>query len=178
MEITKPNDIFIATINNPNSTTYDLMSAQLSPDNTSLFPKEEYKASKYVQEKFKTPDGKFDDIAFNNFFALAENHYKEMTDDAYLKSLDEVEYSPFDITRPKNAKTFKVNVEFSKEINPLKQLYSRTGINSIDASPLSLREIAQQGKIFDPETNSWSEESVNDLTLLDKFFGDTLIYGQ
>lgn len=178
MEITKPNDIFVATLNNPNATTYDFMSAQLNPTNTSLFLKEEYKDSDFVKNKFKTEDGKFDDVAFDNFYAKAKNHYEEMTNEDYIRSLDQVQYSPFDVTRPKDAKVFKVDVEFSKDINPLRELYSRTAINSIDSNTLSLREIAQQGKIFNPKTKTWSEESVNDLSILDKFFGDTLVYAQ
>lgn len=178
MEIQKPNDILVATINNPNSSTYDLMSAGLTPDNTSLFPdKEVYKQSDYIKELF-TQDGKFDDIAFNNAYSVASKHYEDMSNEAYLKSLSEVEYSPFDITRPAKSKTFKVNVDFEKEINPFRQTYSKIGINSIQDSDLSLREIAQQEKIFDPKTNTWSEKSANDLSLLGKLFGDTLVYAQ
>lgn len=178
MEIKKANDIFVATINNPEATTYDLTSLQLTPENTSLYTKEEYKSSKLVQDKFKTPEGEFDDIAFNHAFDKAASHYSEMTDDDYLKGLNTVMYSPFDVTRPKNAETFKVEVEFSKDYNPFKQLYSRTGINSIDENPLSLRELAQREKVFDPTTKTWSDQSANDMGILNKFFGDTLVYAQ
>jgi hypothetical protein len=179
MKITKPNDILVATINNPNSSTYDLMSIGLTPENTSFFPdKDTYKSSNYIKDIFKTEDGKFDDVSFDNFYNLASYHYQNMSDEVYLKSLDEVEYSPFDITRPKEAKTFKVGVKFEKEINPFRQLYSRTGINSIDESPFSLREIAQQEKIYDPDTDTWSDKSANDISLLKKLFGETLVYAQ
>ena len=154
MEIRKPNDIFVATINNPQATTYDLMTLDLNPANTDLLSKDEYKESKYVKDMFTGEDGKFDDIAFNNAYTAAAYHFQEMTDDKYLQSLSEVQYSPFDITRPKDAKTFNVNVEFAKDFNPFKDRYSRSGINSIDPSSFSLRELAQQSKIFDPKTNS------------------------
>ena len=154
MEITKPNDMFVASVNNPNATTYDLMSTDLNATNTSLYSKDQYKESKFAQDTFKTPDGKFDDMAFNNAFNIASNHYQELTNDVYLKGLDEVSYSPFDVTRPKDAQTFKVSVDFEKDFNPFKQTYSRSAINSIDDSNLSLREIAQQNKVFDPETDS------------------------
>ena len=152
MEIKKPNDIFVATINNPNATTYDLMTLNLNPDNTELLSKDDYTESKSVKDMFTDEDGKFDELAFNNAYSLAAAHFLEMTDDKYIKSLSEVQYSPFDITRPKNAKTFNVNVEFSKDYNPFKDKYSRSGINSIDQSNLSLREIAQQSKVYDPKT--------------------------
>ena len=178
MEITKPNDMFVASINNPNATTNDLMSLKLDANNTSLFSKDEYKATKLVQDKFKTPDGKFDDLAFNNAYTQASNHYAQMTNDDYVKSLSQVTYSPFDVTRPKDAKTSSIDVEFSKDFNPFKQLYSRSGINSIDDSQFSLRELAQQEKVFDVKTNTWSKESLNNGNLLDKFFGQTLVYAQ
>lgn len=178
MEIRKPNDIFVATINNPQATTYDLMTLDLNPDNTDLLSKDEYKESKYVKDMFTGEDGKFNDIAFDNAYTAAAYHFQEMTDDKYIQSLSEVQYSPFDITRPKDAKTFNVNVEFAKDFNPFKDRYSRSGINSIDPSSFSLRELAQQSKVFDPKTNSWSEKSANDLSFRDKFFGDTLVYAQ
>jgi len=178
MEITKPNDILVASLNNPSATTNDLMSMHLNPDNTSLFSKEDYKASKFIQDKFQTKDGKFDDTTFDAAYNLASAHYKQMSDDEYIKGLDKIQYSPFDVTRPKDAKTFKVDVEFSKDVNPFKQTYGRTGLNSIDESDFSLRQIAQQNKVFDPDTNTWSKESANDLGLMDKLFGSTLVYAQ
>jgi hypothetical protein len=38
--------------------------------------------------------------------------------------------------------------------------------------------LAQQSKVFDPETNTWSDKSLNDLGILDKVFGETLVYAQ
>ena len=48
----------------------------------------------------------------------------------------------------------------------------------MDESPLSLREIAQLNKVYDPETDTWSETAATDFSLLNKFFGDTLVYAQ
>ena len=154
MEISKPNDIFVATLNNPEATSYDLMSLNINPENTSLYSKDEYKQTKLIQDKFKDADGVFDDLAFDEAFNKAQSHYKDLTDDVFLKSLDEVQYSPFDISRPKDAKTFKIDVEYSKEYNPFKETYSRTGINSISSNTLSMRELAQQEKVFDPITST------------------------
>lgn len=178
MEIIKPNDLFVASFNNPQATTYDLMSADLNPNNTSLYTKDEYKNTEFVRNRFRDENGQFDDVAFDNFYNKVASQYKEMTDDTFLKGLDTIKYSPFDITRPKEAETYRVSVEFSKDYNPYKQLYSRTGINSIDDGNLSLRELAQKSKVYDPETDTWSIESANDMNLLNKFFGDTLVYAQ
>ena len=154
MEITKPNDIFVTTLNNPEATPYELLSNNVNGDNTSLFTKEAYKQSEYVQEKFKGEDGKFNDSAFEDAYKLAENKYYNLTNDEYLKSLDEIEYSPFDITRPKNAKTFNVSSVMEKDYNPYKVLKGWTGFGSIDENKLSLRELAQQNKVYDPDSGS------------------------
>ena len=113
MKIDKPYDLFVATINNPNATTYDLMSNNMNPENTSLYSKEEYKSSKYIQDSFKTEDGKFDDLAFDNFYKTASNHYNLMTNEKYLEDINQIEYSPFDVTRPFQSKTANIEVSFS-----------------------------------------------------------------
>lgn len=178
MEILKPNDILIATLNSPQATPYDLLSNNITGENTSLFSKEEYKQSEYVQKAFQGADGKFDEISFNKAYDLAKNNFYQLTSEEYLQALDQIDYSPFDITRPKFAKTFSVTTSLEKEYNPFREKRGWTGIGSIDAGELSLRELAQQNKIYDPETGSWSDKSVNDLSILDKLFGDTLVYAQ
>jgi hypothetical protein len=115
MEIKKPNDIFVAAFNNPNATTYDLMSTGINPDNTSLYSKDEYKETKFVKDRFKKDNGDFDEQAFDNFYKLAQYHYQQMGDDIYIDQLEEIQYSPFDVTRPSGSKTYKVDIEYSKE---------------------------------------------------------------
>jgi hypothetical protein len=176
MEIRKPNDILVATLSSPTATTQDMLSVNINPDNTSLLTQDEYKQSPFIQNQFKTADGKFDDIKFNQFYDLAKSHYNQMSDDEYLKDINTLYYSPFDISRPKNAKTFKIDVEFEKDFNPSKQLFSRTGINSITENEFTQKQLAQQNRLFDPVTKTWSTESVNDLGILQKLFGDTLVY--
>ena len=178
MEIKKPNDILVATLSNPELTPYDLLSHNITGENTSLLPKEEYKNSTFIQDKFKDDDGNFDNVAFEEVYKLAQNKYQNLTDEEYLSELDKMEYSPFDITRPKFAKTFNVSTQIEKEYNPFEVRKGWSGFGSINESPLSLREIAQKNKIYDPDTDTWSEQSVNDLSLYDKLIGDTLVYGQ
>lgn len=177
MNKNKPNDILVATINNPSVTAYDLLSNNILGDNTSLRTKEEYKDTKFIKNAF-TRDGKFDEVAFDNMYKLASDKYSELTNEQYIESLDELQYNPFDITRPKDAKTYSVGSFYSKEINPFKISKGWTGVNSVGESPFSFREIAQQSKVYDRETDTWSEESLNDLSIKDKLFGETLVYAQ
>ena len=154
MEITKPNDILVATINNPGATTADLKSLQLSIENTGLLSKDDYKSKQYIKDQFTDDKGKFNELSFNNFYDQASQHYNELGNDQYFKDLETIEYSPFDLTRPIDSKTFSVNVEYSKDFNPFKKLYGTTSIYSTEDNNLSLRELAQTGKVFDPSTNT------------------------
>lgn len=178
MEIKKPNDILVATIGNPRATTYDLKTLNLTPDNTSLYSKEDYKQSDYIKEAFKNKEGKFDDVAFDNFYNKAAQHYMQLTNEDYIKEMEKAEYSPFDETRPTDSKVYNVDLAYTKEINPFQRVYGRRSLDSVEASPLSLREIAQQGKIYDSKNKKWLEQSSNDRTILKKFFGETLVYAQ
>lgn len=178
MEIKKPNDILIATLNNPGATAYDLLSNNITGENTSLLSKDDYKKSNYIQDNFKDENGKFDEIRFNQAYDLAQYNYYNLTNQEYLEGLDKVEYSPFDITRPKLAKTFSVSSTIKKELNPFDIRKGWAGIDTVIESPLSQREQAQRSKVLDPETNTWSDKSLNDLGLLDKIFGDTHVYAQ
>lgn len=178
IEITKPNDIFVAAVSNPEATTYDLMSSGIKGENTSLFSKDDYKNTAFVQERFTDDSGKFNDKAFNDAYTVAQHKFYELTSDQYAQDLDKIVYSPFDITRPSEAKTFDATAIVHKEFNTFKELHGWTGIDSIDENPLSLREIAQLNKVYDPETDTWSENAATDFSLFNKFFGDTLVYAQ
>ena len=178
MEIKKANDILVATLNNPNSSPYDFMTESVSPENTSLFTKDQYKQTDYVKKQFTDENGNFDDKAFDAAYNKASAYYKAISDEEFLSNLATLEYSPFDVTRPIGAKTYSPEVVFGLDWNPFKEVYSRVGINSISPSEFSPRELAQQNKVYDPETDTWSEVSANDMGLFQKFFGDTLVYAQ
>ena len=171
------NDMFLATVTNPEAKTYDFLNNDVIPENTQLKERDFYKNNEYIKEKFQTPEGKFDNNAFENAYSAALSNFNQIADDDYIKKLDEVKYDPFTWSKPKEAKVWDVDVKFSTDYNPYKQLYSRDHVNSITESNFSLREIAQKGRVYDLKTDSWSE-SANKLGLFQKFFGDTLVYAQ
>lgn len=173
----KQNDMLLATLANPGAKPHDFLNNDLNPENTQLLDKDFYKSKRVIKEQFTLPDGKFDEQGFNNAYNLALNNYNLISNEESLKELEKVEYDPFDAMRPVGSQVYSVDVKFSKDYNPFKQVYSRSSINSIDKSKLSLKEIAQQGKIYDIDTDTWSE-SVNRIGLFDKLFGDTLVYAQ
>ena len=176
MEIKKPNDIFTAVLMKPDVTGFDLTKSNVVPENTQLLAPDDYKKLPKVQELFTAQNGKFDDIKFNSAYAKAAELYTDMASDkALYKAL---EYDPMDFTAPTKSKKIDVRPTITKDINPFKELYSRTGINSIDENDLSLRELAQQGKVWDTKAGKWLDNSASELGLFGSLFGDTMVYAQ
>lgn len=173
----KLNDMLLETLANPNASTYDFLTNDITAENTQILNKEDYRRKQLIQDQFKLPDGKFDEKGFDVAYQVALHNFNQISNEETMKKMDQVEYDPFDLTRPLKSKTWNVDVKFSKDLNPFKQLYSRDSINSITESPLSLREIAQQGRVHDVESDTW-EESANKFGLFKKLFGDTLVYAQ
>ena len=171
------NDMFLATITNPQATTYDFLNNNVNPNNTQLLDIEEYKLNDYIKSQFTTADGVFDEESFNKAYKKAMFNFNQISSEEAIKDLDNVKYNPFDTSRPKEAKVWDLDIKFSSDINPYRQLYSREGVNSITESNLSLREIAQRGKVYDVDSGEWLE-SANRRGLFDKLFGDTLVYAQ
>lgn len=176
MENTKPNDMFALVAGTPDANVFDLAVSNVDLKNTQLLDKDHYKALPKVKELFKTEDGGFDNVAFDQYYGRAAQLVNELGNDKHLKNA--VAYDPYDFTKPIGSKDVDVSATVAKDFNPFLNTYSRTGINSMDSSKLSLREIAQQGKIFDVKANKWLEESANDKGLFGSMFGETLVYAQ
>ena len=170
------NDIFAAVIQKPNASVFDLAASDIVPTNTQLLSPEEYKKLPKVQQMFKTSTGKFDNDAFNLVYNRAAQLYQNLGSDKSLA--DALEYDPEDLSAPIHSKKIDVRPVAMMDINPFKKSYSLTGVNSIDDNGLSLRELAQQSKIFDTRTGKWMDKSANDLNIFDANFGDTLVYAQ
>jgi len=169
MEIKKPNDIFTAVLMKPDVNEFDLTKSNVVPENTQLLAPEDYKKLPKVQEMFTAKNGKFDDVNFNSAYAKATELYAGMSDSKTLYKA--LEYDPMDFTAPRGFKKIDVRPTVTKDINPFKELYGRTGINSIDANDLSLRELAQNGKVWDTKEKKWLDKSASDLGLFGSLFG-------
>lgn len=176
MENKKPNDIFVALLQKPDLNVIDLTQSNFVPDNTQLLSLEDYKQSNNVIKAFTSEDGKLNTEALDNAYLKAISLYNELGNDKVLANA--LTWDPYDFTAPINSKKTNVSTKITKDINPYKNLYGRTGINSIDTNDLSLRELAQQSKIFDTTENKWLDESANDLGLFGSLFGKTLVYAQ
>ena len=83
----KKNDFLATLVKNPDLTLTDLKTAGITPDNTTLLSKEEYKGITGVQEAFKREDGKFDEKKFNTFYDNARILYNNYANDSFLENL-------------------------------------------------------------------------------------------
>lgn len=177
-EIKKPNDIFVATLLNPNVSNLDLIQADINPENTGFLSMDDYKESKFVQESF-TKDGKFDNIAFEQAYIMAAKKYEDFTDEDFYKNLEkEVEYNDLDIFRPMGSKTLDLSPELTVINDPFKSKRGLSSMRSVTSSDLSIRELAQQSKIWDNKTNKWLDKSPNDLGFFGNLMKDPLVYAQ
>jgi hypothetical protein len=174
--INKPNDLFVAVLELPDVNLFDLSKSEINTDNTQLLSKDYYKNNPNIQKLFKDDTGKFNDVAFDNAYNRASLLYNDLGNDEQLAKM--LQWDPYDFTAPAQGRHFDIRPVITKDVNPYKNYYSRTGINSIDTNDLSLRELAQTGKIYDVEKDEWSDKSANELSFFKKFFGDTLVYAQ
>ena len=178
-EIKYKNDIFVATLSNPNAGLLELLQSDINSSNTGLLSPDEYKSSKLVKDTFTDDKGIFNQTAFDNAYLLAANKYKDLTDeDVYKRVEKELEYSPDSRFKPLDAKTFDVNPNLSIVKNPTEQLSGITSLFGKTPSTKSIRELAQNNKIFDTKTNTWKKETPNDLGLLGSIFSEPLVYAQ
>ena len=176
MDIQKPNDIFAAYLQKPDINIFDLSKSNISSTNTQLLSQDDYKKSPTIQKMFSDTNGNFDTSKFNEAYIKAADLYKNL--DSVHSLSKAIEYDPTDFTAPVGSKKIDVRPTITGDFNPFKNLYSRTGINSIDQSDLSIRELAQQGNIYDWDKKEWLNKSANDLNIFDKFLGKTLVYAQ
>ena len=176
MEINKPNDIFVISSLDPEANVYDLANSDIIPDNTMFLDKETYKNTDFAKKNFVDESGNFDNIKFDNAYNKAANLYSELSNDKFLK--DNLEWDAFDLMRPVNSKTKVQTLTIAKDINPYKNLYGRTSLDSISEGTSSIRELAQKSKIYDTKSGKFLDKSANDLGLLGSWFNDTLVYAQ
>ena len=175
-EINKPKDILLATLSNPNSTVMDLLKNDITAENTGLLSPEEYKNFDFIKKIFSNENGVFDDQKFADFYKLASDKYADLTNKQafeYLKK--DLEYSPTSMSSPFGSKKFDTQSNLITLKNPEKKSIGISGINQVEESGLTREELVQGNKYWDTKLNKWSEKTVEEQGLFDKFFGDTLV---
>lgn len=181
----KQNDWIVANINNPEFDVQDFKYiSEMSLDNTQLLPKEEYLKSSYILEndRFKNQNGEFSNNLFDNFYKEAANKFAQFSTENIIDDY-QYEYDMFDALRPTGGKIKNPNFILQSQVNPEHVSIGVKGFNEISLSDKSKRELAQNSKIYDPESGKYLDYSVNDLSLtsnpLEYFkslFSEPLVY--
>lgn len=177
-EITKPNDILVATLTAPEASTLDLLRNNLNADNTALLSKEEYKNTPLIKKQF-TKNGVFDDATFDKVYQVAAQKYWALDDDQLFDNLAKtLEYGENSRYAPLGSKKRDVTPTPSKVRNPLKQQMSIEGLGQISDPDKTPQEVAQSHLIWDPEHKKWLDETAENRNLASKFFGQSLAYAK
>ncbi len=179
----KQNDWLVASLNNPEFTAQDFKDVSgMTLDNTQFMSKDVYKNSPYIrnQKMFQDSDGNFSDQKFDAYYNNVASTFRDFSTE---NSVDNYEYSIWDVNRPAGGKVKDINFNLNTINNPDHIRIGVGGINKITNSDKSKRELAQNSKIFDPATGTFLDKSVNDISLftnpfeyISSLFDDPLVY--
>ena len=157
----KTNDLFATLLYQPNLSLEDLNSLNITPDNTGLKSKDDYKNIKAVQEFFTNNEGNFDEKAYSNFYDSVLGVYNDYIDKKLTEKIaNNYTYDPFDWRY--NDKVTDVSSAISLDKNPMGNSTNIRGIGINTDSQLSMREIAQTNRVFDYESGEWLDWTPND----------------
>lgn len=158
----KKNDWFATLLFQPNMTLQDFANNDITPENTSLNSRDYYKTIPQVTEAF-TKDGKFDETKFNNFYQSALDVYNTYSNSEFEnKLLETFEYDPFDYFAPAGSKVKDNLPEIKKVPNPERRSSGLENLFGKGQQTMSVREIAQQNKVFNYETQKFEDWSPNE----------------
>lgn len=173
MEELKKNDFLATLVKNPDITIADLKANDITPSNTSLLSKEEYKNMPAVIEAFKDDEGKFDEKKFNTVYDNARIFYSNYANDELFENvMQNLTYGQDEWFAPQDA-----NYRMDNPVIVLNKRPSNitSGISYLTEtiqqdSNLSIREQAQKEKVVDFETGETLDYSPNDKAGLFKRF--------
>ncbi len=149
----RPNDWFATLMYNQPSSFEEVIANGITPDNSSIQSADYYKELEPVKEVF-TKDGKFDDVAFNNFYTSALNMYNTFSNEDWEnKLIEEMAKDPLDWTQPMKTNVKEVKVTVGNGYNPERRSMGIAGIKSVGDPVFSAREIAQGNYVRDENGN-------------------------
>lgn len=162
---TKKNDFFASVVYQSDFSLEDFKAAGITPENSSMKSRDEYKNMKSVQELFTDEKtGNFDEKTFNQAYDNVLLLYNQYADNEQLiKATETKEYDPWAWWNedPIN-KTKDVEPVLILGNNPLMETSSIVGMGLRTQSGLSTRELAQRQKIYDYESGQFLDETPND----------------
>lgn len=176
-EINKPNDIFVSTVLNGDVGFFDLTQNGITAANTQLLSPETYKESSFVKNNFSDENGAFDESKFMSTYVMAAKQYQDLLNDNLYKNIENyIEYNQNDIFAKPESKKATVGYEISTELNPTRRSHGVSSLFEYGKVTNSMRELAQQSKIWDYDNQVWLDKTADDRGLLGSLFGQSLVY--
>lgn len=157
------NDWLALQLYNPDITFDDLSKLDVNAENTILKSREDYVNMPQIQEAFRKQDGSFDQDKFDKYYDSALRTYNTFISEEFDKQVyDDYIYSPYDTTPYSEDQLNVPQVAVKHVPNPFQKT---NGISNMLAEPmakLSVREAAQNAKVFDYETGEFLDWTPND----------------
>lgn len=173
---TKENDLFLNILANPTFSIQDFQEIGLNSSNTGIESEDYYKNNSHVQEKFKLDNGTFDEPSFHKAYQVALGVYDILSNQDYEESLiKQASYHRDNIFAPITNRREDADLKLVELPNPLRQQNSIIQLGRLEDPKLSIQEIAQTQKVYDPATDKW-HDSPNDSFFTD--FWDTRVLAQ
>lgn len=173
---TKTNDWFASRLLNDDKDPAFLLTEGITPLNSKMETPEFYKNKTKVKERFTKDNGDFDEDTFNKFYTAISKEFEYLSAiDSENFVLDSYEKSSSNFTT-NFGKVKDQRIIASVTPNPLKQSRGLTVWNKWSDPTISNREAAQTNQYFDPETNTWSSKTLNELGAFGLLNEEGLVY--
>lgn len=175
--IQKPNDILVSTLLNPQANVADLMLNGINAENTQLLSPGEYKDSGFIKKSFADDKNNFNEDLFNQAYLRAAKQFEEMTNVKSFKDLENyTKYNYNDLYAPITSQKEDAKYEMSRSFNTYRTSKGVSSLFGEGEQTKSIRELAQQSKIWDSENNQWMDKTADELGLFGTIFSKPLVY--
>lgn len=172
----KTNDWFASRLLNDDKDPAFLLTEGITPLNSKMETPEFYKNKTKVKERFTKDNGDFDEDTFNKFYTAISKEFEYLSAiDSENFVLDSYEKSSSNFTT-NFGKVTDQHIIASVTPNPLKQSRGLTVWDKWSDPTISNREAAQTNQYFDPETNTWSSKTLNELGTFGLLNEEGLVY--
>lgn len=172
----KTNDWFASRLLNDDKDPAFLLTEGITPLNSKMETPEFYKNKTKVKERFTKDNRDFDEDTFNKFYTAISKEFEYLSAiDSENFVLDSYEKSSSNFTT-NFGKVKDQHIIASITPNPLKQSRGLTVWNKWSDPTISNREAAQTNQYFDPETNTWSSKTLNELGAFGLLNEEGLVY--
>lgn len=173
----KQNDWFATLVFQPELGMNDLAVNNITPDNTGLLTKEEYKEMPEVASLF-TKDDEFDENTFNKAYDSALVTYNAFTSEQFEnQAIEEYIYDSGDWFAPTESKKLDKSAEYISKTDAPENAYGITSIREKEDiyKSMSAREIGQTSNVWDSEKEEWLDWTPNDKNVFSAIAAPTLV---